>query len=541
MLQISGEVTAEEITGFAQKEAVEAIWAEDTAVFPEDCSTLFADFTSCQSIDLSLADTSRVTDMREMFRGCTSLHTVTLDELDTGHVVTMAGMFRGCTALPDIELYGWDTHSVEDMSGMFYGCTSLLFLYTGGMDTGAVRTMAGMFRDCAVLSDLELTGLDTSAVTDMSGMFRGCASLSRLDLTGFDTSAVTDMREMFRDCAVLSDLEQMVLDTAAVTDMSGMFRGCGSFQELDLSTFRSDSLVTMAHMFDGCTLLRTVDLDAFALDRVSDKTDVFANCGMLELLRVGPQTGSITEEMALRNGYGWVTDEDLETCISGDGTYAVIAGGSAGSSGYYCRLFSPLPAQVRLYIPTLYAAPGETVRCPVFVERNPGYDTISLTMQFGPSLAVRKESGVANGAYTISGPAALTGSNIATVNQSAGWISFVDTGKATTNTGALFSVFFTVPEKAGDYPLTVSASAASLDGAQIDMRTQDGCIRVQAPVKGDVNFDGAVTVADAVLLQKRLLTAADALPYWRNADMNDDACLNVLDLCLLKQVLTQQN
>ena len=98
-----------------------------------------------------------------------------------------------------------------------------------------------------------------------------------------------------------------------------------------------------------------------------------------------------------------------------------------------------------------------------------------------------------------------------------------------------------MPEKAGDYPLTVSASAASLDGAQIDMRTQDGCIRVQAPVKGDVNFDGAVTVADAVLLQKRLLTAADALPYWRNADMNDDACLNVLDLCLLKQVLTQQN
>ncbi|WP_028520061.1 dockerin type I repeat-containing protein [Ruminococcus flavefaciens] len=58
---------------------------------------------------------------------------------------------------------------------------------------------------------------------------------------------------------------------------------------------------------------------------------------------------------------------------------------------------------------------------------------------------------------------------------------------------------------------------------------------------GDVNCDGEVTIADAVLLQKWLLAVPDTqLSYWQNADLCKDDKLDVFDLCLLKQMIIEQ-
>ena len=54
-------------------------------------------------------------------------------------------------------------------------------------------------------------------------------------------------------------------------------------------------------------------------------------------------------------------------------------------------------------------------------------------------------------------------------------------------------------------------------------------------VKGDVNNDGTLTVADAVLLQKYLLTYDVEIPMWRAADMDNNNRLNASDLTLLKR------
>ena len=57
-------------------------------------------------------------------------------------------------------------------------------------------------------------------------------------------------------------------------------------------------------------------------------------------------------------------------------------------------------------------------------------------------------------------------------------------------------------------------------------------------VQGDVNADGAVTVADAVLMQKWLLGVPDAsLAGADAADLNADGCADVFDLGLLKRKL----
>ena len=58
-------------------------------------------------------------------------------------------------------------------------------------------------------------------------------------------------------------------------------------------------------------------------------------------------------------------------------------------------------------------------------------------------------------------------------------------------------------------------------------------------VQGDVNADGKFNIADVVLLQKWLLDSANVkLADWKAADLDENGMINVLDLCLMKQKLT---
>lgn len=58
-------------------------------------------------------------------------------------------------------------------------------------------------------------------------------------------------------------------------------------------------------------------------------------------------------------------------------------------------------------------------------------------------------------------------------------------------------------------------------------------------VQGDVNADGKFNIADVVILQKWLLDSANVkLADWKAADLDENGMINVLDLCLMKQKLT---
>lgn len=61
-------------------------------------------------------------------------------------------------------------------------------------------------------------------------------------------------------------------------------------------------------------------------------------------------------------------------------------------------------------------------------------------------------------------------------------------------------------------------------------------------VAGDVNADGTLSIADAVMLQKWLLCVSDAmLTDWQAADMCDDDIIDVFDLCIIKRELLKKS
>ncbi len=169
-----------------------------------------------------LLDTSKVTNMDNMFERCTNLTTIPL--LNTSNVTRMSSMFNECTNLVTIPLL--DTSKVITMSFMFQ-YTNLTTMPL--LDTSKVTNMNNMFFECTNLTTIPL--LDTSKVTDISYMFMKCTNLKTIPL--LNTNNATNMDSMFNKCTNLITIP--LLDTSKVTRMYNMFDGCEKLSDDSLN------------------------------------------------------------------------------------------------------------------------------------------------------------------------------------------------------------------------------------------------------------------------------------------------------------------
>lgn len=85
-----------------------------------DWSRLFQGWTT-QLLEVLGANTTNVTNMRQMFINSTKLTNVQL--FDTSNVTDMVSMFKDCSSLTSIPLF--DTSKVTDMSMAFYNCVNV--------------------------------------------------------------------------------------------------------------------------------------------------------------------------------------------------------------------------------------------------------------------------------------------------------------------------------------------------------------------------------------------------------------------------------
>ena len=159
-------------------------------------------------------------------------------------------LFDSLSKLKTLDMSVLNTSKVTDMSFMFRSCSALTSLNVSNFDTSKVTNMSSMFRSCSVLTSLGVSGFDTSKVTDMSMMFDTCSSLTSLDVSGFNTSNVTHMRYMFYYCLKLTSLDLSNFNTSKVTDMNYMFRDCSALTSLDLSSFNMAKVTNSGYMLD---------------------------------------------------------------------------------------------------------------------------------------------------------------------------------------------------------------------------------------------------------------------------------------------------
>ena len=250
---------------------------------PIDCCGMFLRFKNLIQINFNdNFNTSKVTNMEDMFRDCSSLTNLDLSNFNTSNVTYMRRLFFGCSSLTSLDLRSFNTSKVTNMSGMFQICSSLTNLDLSSFNTSNVTNMGAMFAGCSSLTNLDLSNFNTSNVTKMESMFSSCSSLTSLDLSSFNTSNVTTMYCMFFKCSSLTSLDLSSFNTSKVTNMEGMFWSCSSLSSIDLSNFNTSKVTYMGRMFYLCSSLTSLDLSNFNTSKVTDMESMFRNCNKLQ-------------------------------------------------------------------------------------------------------------------------------------------------------------------------------------------------------------------------------------------------------------------
>ena len=188
---------------------------------------------------------------------------IDLSNFDTSKVTNMSNMFLGMSSLTTLNLFNFNTSQVTNMSSMFGFMSNLTSLNLSNFDTSQVTNMAGMFFNILLLTTLDFSSFNTSKVTSMSNMFNNMPSLTTLDLSSFDTSNVTDMRYMFFSMSNLTTLDLSNFNTSQVTNMNGMFSLPDMWASNDKlekiyvnNDFNTSNLTTFSNIFSNRKKLR---------------------------------------------------------------------------------------------------------------------------------------------------------------------------------------------------------------------------------------------------------------------------------------------
>ena len=251
-------------------------------------------FYSCgnlKSLNVSGLQIPKVGSMGKMFQFCQALETLDISTWDISNVWNMSEMFQGCSKLTKLTLGdNWDKLKVGYMDGMFNGCSSLTSLDVSNWNTSAARTMEKMFLDCSSLTRLDVANWNTSNVENMGSMFSNCCKLKQLDLSGWNTEKVTIMSGMFNTYQGTSELTEVKFgdnwNTSNVTDTNCMFNGCSSLTRLDVAEWDMSQVTIMDDMFGGCHSLTSLDISKWSPNRAQSMSGMFCSCSSLTTLDV---------------------------------------------------------------------------------------------------------------------------------------------------------------------------------------------------------------------------------------------------------------
>ena len=428
-------------------------------------------------------------------------------------------------------------------------------------------TTRAWFYGMQILESIEgIEYLNTSEVTNMRDMFLNCANLTSIDLSHFNTSQVTTMCDMFASCSSLTSLDVSTFNTANVTDMNSMFDLCKSLTRLDLSSFDTSRVHDMSWMFYGNSNLRTIYVgngwSTAALWSSSYASYMFKECTSL-VGGMGTAYNDIYTGMTRAHIDGGSSNPGYFTDINGPEAYACYTTENTTLTFYYDKERSSRPGTI-YDLNTSINDPGwdtdgtksyvtNVVFDPSFADFPPRttfkwfYEMGNLQTITGLSYLNTSEviymgsmfygcnkltsldlSSFNTSKVTRMGSMFFGCSNLQTIYAGNGW--------STASVSISTSMFYGCTNLVGGQGTTYDASNprdktyARIDGGPDN---PGYFTEKSASLRGDVNGDNNVSIADVTTLIDYLLSGNVSGINLSGADCNQDSNISIADVTTL--------
>jgi len=332
-------------------------------------------------LDLSNWDTSKVTNMENMFYHCYGLTSIAVStKWNTSAVTTSTMMFERCESLVGqngtkyTSTYNDKTYGCMDVAGTPGYFANEVVLPSSGLAYAGYILSHAMTANSVVFdyytSDKSyivdgvnvidgVVGVDFSGARDGSimayyvndalyilsdnliiannafAMFHGSRATS-IVFNNFDTSRVTSLAYMFDLCTQLTTLDLSGWDTSNVTRLVTMFYDCHSLTSINLSGWDVSKVQGINYMFYNCYKLTMLDLSSFDTSSVVNINCMFGNCSELTTIYVGEDwnTSSVTSGARVFEGCTKLVGGNGTVFSADNITYTYARVDTASTPGY---------------------------------------------------------------------------------------------------------------------------------------------------------------------------------------------------------------
>ena len=244
-------------------------------------------------LDVSLIDTSNMTNMSDMFFYCNNVEILDVGSFDTSRVTFFcgnsggwSGPFRFCVSVKRLDVSGWDVRNCTSLAHFFSQCQSLVSVGDiSQWDVSNVTDFGYMFYMCSSLVSVgDISQWDASMAQNMTSMFQGCSSLTSLNLSSWKKVAV-NAKGLFYGCTNLVDIDLSECDVANVISFDEIFRNDGKLSTIISKKWRFDKLISCHGAFFNCSSLVTLPAIEINSD-MCQLSELFFGCSSLSNIKL---------------------------------------------------------------------------------------------------------------------------------------------------------------------------------------------------------------------------------------------------------------
>lgn len=270
---------------------------------------LFAYNWIAKDIDVSILDSSNVTDMSYMFASTFASYTnkiVNLKSLDFSKVKTVNNMFVSSLASGDIDLSGKSFPALTTAGYMFSDTAYITSIDMSNVDMPKVTDAKYMFslKSTNRTTSINLTGMNMPNVTDVNSMFYYCKNITSIDVSGINFSKVTNASYLFGQCTTLADvvgeIDLSSLTNGLYSSSSGHpFYKCYALETIYIKNIYKD-VTTMKNESKWCINLgETKVKDECLVYLINELPDLINDKGLTstnKIILTLPTTNTLTDE-----------------------------------------------------------------------------------------------------------------------------------------------------------------------------------------------------------------------------------------------------